>query len=195
MFSENPNEVLEGATLFDGATTDDAIRGNNTEPVTGGVVLSSSVEDTPEGAERLALALSEPPSITPAGARTIGPFDCRGMTGTSCCLRIKHEVRDADMYGRAIQCTLGYKESTCKAQWWLETDTSKKVKIYANANEMVREDPMIEGSWPQCEEKFENTTHDWSEPSISAPGKWTTLTCCLLSILVASLPHTVLTLL
>lgn len=171
MFSENPNEVLESATLFDGATTDDAIRGNNTEPITGGVVLSSSVEDTPEGAERLALALSEPPSIAPAGPRTIGPFDCRGLTGTSCCLRIKHEVRDADIYDRAIQCTLGYKETTCKAQWWIESDTSKKVKIYANANEMVREDPMIEGSWPQCEEKFDSTVHDFNEPSASAPGK------------------------
>mgnify|MGYP000260908250 CR=1 FL=1 len=38
------------------------------------------------------------------GPRTLGPWDCKGLTGVLCCAMIKHSVRDADVNGRAIQC-------------------------------------------------------------------------------------------
>lgn len=161
-YSNPPIVVQPEPILVQGATTDGAIAGTDDNPLNGGVILDGSVASSGEGQGRLAWALNEPPEISAAGSRTIGPFDCRGMTGFDCCLLIKHKVRDADINGRAIQCHLDYEETTCKKKWWLETEESKKVLIYANHNEMVSEDPVISGSWPQCDEKWPDHKRDWS---------------------------------
>ena len=97
------------------------------------------------------MALSVPPTIVEAGSRIVGPFNCKDMTGFQCCLLIKHEVRDADINGRAIQCHLDYAYSSCKKEWRIETEESRKVLIYATHNDKVSADPMVSGSWPQCE--------------------------------------------
>jgi hypothetical protein len=70
--------------------------------------------DTIEGEAKLTTALAETATIEQSGQRTIGPFDCSGMTGHSCCLMIKHKVRDSDSKGRAIQCYQDYHQSTEK---------------------------------------------------------------------------------
>ena len=66
------------------------------------------------GRERLAQILMTEPANVTAGARPLEPFDCTGMNGRDCCLAIKHQVQDADIYGNAMQCFLDYEESTCK---------------------------------------------------------------------------------
>lgn len=52
--------------------------------------------------------------IPDAGGRNIPAFDCRCLSGYSCCLLIKATVRDADIYNKAIQCHLNYAEGTEK---------------------------------------------------------------------------------
>lgn len=169
-YSVPPLVVEPEPYLVEGATTDGAIAGVDGNPLNGGVVLDGEAASSGEGHVRLELCLNEPPTIAAAGLRTIGPFDCREMTGFDCCLSIKHMVRDADIHGKAIQCHLDYDESTCKKKWWLATDTSKKVLIHANHNEMVSLDPVISGAWPQCDDKW-GQNRDWSTKYEGRCGK------------------------
>jgi len=48
--------------------------------------------------------MNVPETTALAGKRTVGPWDCLGLSGVSCCAMIKHSVRDADVEGNAIQC-------------------------------------------------------------------------------------------
>ena len=161
-FNEPPILLENEPILVEGATTDGTIAGTDSFPINGGVVLDIAARNTGEGNIGLRSALNEPPIIHAAGSRIIGPFDCRGMTGFSCCLVIKHFVRDSDLNSRSVQCHLDYDSTTCKKKWWLATETSKKVLIYANHNEMVNRDPMISGSWPQCDATW-GETRDWGK--------------------------------
>ena len=161
-FNEPPILLENEPILVEGATTDGTIAGTESFPINGGVVLDIAARNTGEGNIGLRSALNEPPIIHAAGSRIIGPFDCRGMTGFSCCLVIKHFVRDSDLNSRSVQCHLDYDSTTCKKKWWLATETSKKVLIYANHNEMVNRDPMISGSWPQCDATW-GETRDWGK--------------------------------
>lgn len=97
-----------------GASTYDAINEYSTAPISGGVQTLGLETDTIEGEAKLTTALAETATIEQSGQRTIGPFDCSGMTGHSCCLMIKHKVRDSDSKGRAIQCYQDYHQSTEK---------------------------------------------------------------------------------
>lgn len=122
------------------------------------------------------------------------------MNGRDCCLAIKHQVPDEDVYvstshpstdhtnmcihtlyicyritlqiltfisshlisttqGNAIQCFLDYDESTCKKTWWRDILETKRVMIYENHEGFVSRDPIVEGAWPACEEKW-GATHD-----------------------------------
>lgn len=168
IYEEPPIVVEPEEVLVQGATTDGAIAGEDDNALNGGVVLDGSATSSGEATERLAYELSEPPVIAEAGSRTIGPFNCKGLTGYDCCLLIKHQVRDADINGRAIQCYLDYEETTCKRKWWVESEEDyegKKVLIYANHREMVSEDPRITGSWPMCDERWNEETRDWATVS------------------------------
>ncbi len=88
--------------------------GSHLRGCSGGVQTLGLETDTIEGEAKLTTALAETATIEQSGQRTIGPFDCSGMTGHSCCLMIKHKVRDSDSKGRAIQCYQDYHQSTEK---------------------------------------------------------------------------------
>ena len=79
------------------------IQYNTTELIAGGSYHLNYTND-PAYQEVVDTALSTPKSIAPAGNRTLGPWNCQGLTGISCCSMIKHEVRDADIHGNALQC-------------------------------------------------------------------------------------------
>ena len=149
-FSEPPIVLLDEPVLVVGSTTNGAISGNETNPINGGVLLDPSASNTAEGDARLAGELSLTYTITEAGLRRLGPFNCRGLTGFSCCLLIKHQVRDSDYNGRAIQCHLDYEGSTCKKHY-ADVETAKKVLIHENEYEKVSQVPYIQGSWPSCQ--------------------------------------------
>ena len=142
-----------------GATTYDAINGSM-DPISGGVKTLGSEVDTIEGETKLETALAESATIAQSGKRTIGPFDCSGMTGYSCCLMIKHQVRDSDTKGRAVQCYLDYHETTEKYKALLNA-RGKKVFIYENHNGVVTKDPKIVGDWPKGISSSNPDFHDW----------------------------------
>lgn len=133
-----------------GGTIDKIIAGNETdpytEPINGGIVLEGSATNTAEGDLKLDAALSEEVVVAEAGPRTLGPYDCTGLTGFSCCLMIKHIVRDSDQSGRSIQCFLEYAEGTAK-RTYMDFKTSKKVLIFSNHYGLVKRQPKIVGNW------------------------------------------------
>ena len=115
------------------------------------VVPASSPTDTggePTGEESATL---QPYGTLPemeAGTRTLPAFDCAGLTGYNCCLLIKLIVRDADIWGKAIQCQLIYTEGSNKEKFWLNS-RGKKIFIFANHDEFVTKIPTIVGNWPK----------------------------------------------
>jgi hypothetical protein len=151
-------EIVPIRTL--GASTYDAIGGYSTAPISGGVETLGLETDTALGATTLQTALTETATIEQAGERTIGPFNCSGMTGRSCCLMIKHKIRDADTKGRAIQCYLDYHEQTEKAKALLNA-RGKKVFIFENHKGRISKEPKVVGDWPQGIAVDEPGFHDW----------------------------------
>lgn len=142
-----------------GASTSDAIAGS-TAPISGGVETLGLETDTAEGATKLQTALAETATIEPAGERTIGPFDCSGMTGHSCCLMIKHQTPDADSKGRAIQCYQDYHEQTEKAKKLLNA-RGKKVLIFENHKGRISKEPKVVGNWPKGKAVGNPGFHAW----------------------------------
>lgn len=145
--------VLEDEpVLAVGGTVDEALlclQGDLTvecNPINGGVVLDGSATNTAEGDAMLEEVLSTPSGIADAGVRIIPAFNCTGLTGFACCLSIKHQVRDADESGRAIQCFLEYSEGTAKKEYY-NVHTSRKIQIYANGNGYTKWDPKLIGNW------------------------------------------------
>ena len=138
--------VFEEPFNVEGAVLDDVLAGNDDRPINGGTVLSPDAVNEPEGEERFQAAMAAPEVIEPAGARSIGPWNCQHMTGVHCCMMIKKDVRDADMNGNAIQCHVGYKEGTGKKAYENQI-TGKKIQIHADRNMMTKKEPKITGSW------------------------------------------------
>lgn len=139
-----------------GATTDDAINGYSTDLIYGGVQIVPTAQNTPSGDIVLATALAEPTLIAEAGTRSLGPFDCTGLTGKNCCLMIKHKVRDSNVNGRAIQCYLDYADGTIKHESHLNA-RGKKVFIFENHRGRISKEPKVVGDWPTGVSNF----HDW----------------------------------
>lgn len=80
-------------------------------------------------------------SIAPAGERAVGPWNCTGLSGVSCCAKIKHSVRDQDTRGSAIQCWIEVMDGlltvkTCE-------DDLTKVCIYETWDNMVYTVPIL----------------------------------------------------
>ena len=166
------DEVIEGV---DGATVNQYIAAESTDPtagagtegtttdttapIAGGVLTDGTAQSTPEGDARIQEALAEAvaagDTVPEAGTRTIGPFDCSGLTGEDCCALIKLKVRDSDIQGNAIQCTLNYSETSQKKKYWNNL-RGKKVHIFENHNGLVSKDPKISGSWPKKYDGEEN---------------------------------------
>ena len=138
--------AFEEPLVVEGAVLDDVLSGNDDSPVVGGTLQSPDAINEPEGEERFQAAMNEPEVIEPAGARTIGPWNCQHMTGVHCCMMIKKDVRDADMNGNAIQCHVGYKEGTGKKAYENQI-TGKKIQIHADRNMMTKKEPKVTGSW------------------------------------------------
>ena len=141
-------------TTAAGAGTDDAGAGTTTDttaPIAGGVLTDGTAQSTPEGDAKIEAALAEAvaagDTVPEAGSRTIGPFDCSGMTGPDCCAYIKLQVPDSDIQGNAIQCTVNYSETSQKKKYWNNL-RGKKVHIFENHNGRVTKDPKIVGNWP-----------------------------------------------
>mmetsp|Transcript_13177 Transcript_13177/g.26770 ORF Transcript_13177/g.26770 Transcript_13177/m.26770 type:complete len:117 (-) Transcript_13177:130-480(-) len=107
-------------------------------PIAGGN-YDPSAQSTIVGQEKLAKAL-EAESVVEEGDRTLGPWDCSGMTGIDCCLMIKHEVRDIDHQNNAIQCYLDYKPGTLK---YYEQQYASRVRIFETHDGHVAETPVV----------------------------------------------------
>ena len=122
--------------------------------IAGGVLTDHTATNTPEGDEKIIEAVTAPVVIPEAGARTIPPIDCAGMTGEVCCLMIKLSVPDSDQNGKAIQCTINYAEDTEKKVYWKNL-RGKKVHIKGNHNGYVSKDPKMSGNWPNGKEGAE----------------------------------------
>ncbi|KAL9182816.1 hypothetical protein ACHAXT_004095 [Thalassiosira profunda] len=130
-----------------GAATDDAIAEYSTAPIYGGVRIVDGATNTAAGDAYLNTELSSSVTIEAPGERSLGPFDCTGLTGRNCCLMIKHKIRDADTGGRAVQCYLDYAEGTVKREALLNS-RGKKVFIYTNHNGRITKEPKVVGDWP-----------------------------------------------
>jgi len=146
-----PEEIVG----VEGSTIDQFIAASPTEqtaPIAGGILTDGTATNTPEGDAKIQEALSTSTSTETtaieAGERIIEPLDCTGLTGESCCLLIKLKVRDSDINGNAIQCTLDYITESQKKQFMLN-HRGKKVHIFANHNDMVSKVPEIVGDWPK----------------------------------------------
>ncbi len=163
------DEVITGVI---GSTVDEFLTassegGTATAPLAGGVVTDGSAVNTPEGEAKIEDALATlPPGGESAGERTIEPIDCTGLTGENCCLLVKLKVRDSDLNGKAIQCTLNYVETSTKKQYWKNL-RGKKVHIFANHNGKVSKIPQIVGDWPKGMEGEEFVT--WLSEAGSPP--------------------------
>ena len=143
-----------------GSTTSDATAGTSTAPITGGIETYGTETNTEEGTVALQEALAETVTIATEGSRTIGPFDCSGMTGHSCCLMIKHKIRDANTDGQAIQCYLDYKDTTVKYKALLNA-RGKKVFIFENHDGKVSKEPKVVGGWPKGIADSDPDFHNW----------------------------------
>ena len=119
-----------------GASTGGAAQDTDTNPIAGGVVMDPKAPNDPAvQADFNAFMASQPDPSDPgsitvaeAGPRDLGPWDCTGLTGYNCCLKIKLSVRDKDTQDKAIQCQLIYEEGSEKEKWWLNA-RGKKVFI------------------------------------------------------------------
>lgn len=164
------NEEVEGVT---GSTIDEFITapppegGGTTAPIAGGVLTDGTAENTPEGDAKIQDALAQEVTVESAGERYIEPIDCSGLTGESCCLLIKLKVRDHDINGNAIQCSLDYVSESTKKQYWLN-HRGKKVHIFSNHNNMVSKVPNIVGDWPKgiVGAKFEEWLREAGAPPL-----------------------------
>jgi len=153
------DEVITGVT---GSTVDEFMTatplpeeeggGTTTAPIAGGVLTDGTAENTPEGDAKIEAALASLPpggvTVEAAGERTIDPIDCAGLTGENCCLLIKLKIRDSDVNGNAIQCSLNYVASSTKKKYW-QNLRGKKVHIFSNHNGIVSKVPQIVGDWPK----------------------------------------------
>ena len=161
--------MAEGATV-DGVlnciSTATATGECDTNPLNGGVILNPLSEGTPGGQAELERVLSTTYEIESSGPRVLGPFNCAGMTGYECCLLAKHQVRDSDVNGRALQCHLDYDDTTCKKAYELDQAEHRKVWIYANHKYYVAKDPKISNTWDTCGTKW-GKERDWSEKDSS----------------------------
>lgn len=123
-----------------GPTTHEATHGYSRAPICGGVMTLGTEEDTYQGEVKLEQALSKTTNIELPGRRSIGPFDCSGMTGRSCCMMIKHKVPDSDKKGRAIQCYTDYREDTEKHKAYINSRRKKililKMGLFAGGNDV-----------------------------------------------------------
>ena len=159
-FVDPPLVVAEEPMMSEGATTEGAISGSDSNPINGGVVLDGSTSGTPGGLAELNRILAMEPIIEEPGMRVLGPFNCAGMTGYECCLSIKHQVRDSDAHNRAIQCHLDYDMTTCKKKYELE-QMERKVWIYANHKYFVTREPKVTNKWTTCTDRWDKE-RDWS---------------------------------
>lgn len=158
-------EGVTGSTVDQFITSSSETTGDTTDtaaPIAGGVLTDGTAENTPEGDAKIDEALASDPlsgggTVLEAGERTIEPIDCAGLTGESCCLLVKLKVRDSDINGNAIQCSLDYVQTSEKKQYWLN-HRGKKVHIFSNHNNIVSKVPEIVGDWPKGIEgaEFEN---------------------------------------
>ena len=161
--------------LIVGGTTDGVAGGTDTNPIAGGVVIDpdspNDPEVDPEFQDLLNNRPTDPGSITiaDAGLRDLGPWNCTGLTGMNCCLKIKLDVRDSDANHKAIQCQLIYDEGSEKEKWWLNS-RGKKVFIFPNHNDFVRKVPEIVGDWPKGIDDFEQWLRDGGDPNQVLPG-------------------------
>mmetsp|Transcript_9308 Transcript_9308/g.19265 ORF Transcript_9308/g.19265 Transcript_9308/m.19265 type:complete len:281 (-) Transcript_9308:130-972(-) len=121
-----------------GASLEGVLAGTDSRPIAGGN-YDPSAQSTIVGQEKLAKAL-EAESVVEEGDRTLGPWDCSGMTGIDCCLMIKHEVRDIDHQNNAIQCYLDYKPGTLK---YYEQQYASRVRIFETHDGHVAETPVV----------------------------------------------------
>lgn len=104
----------------------------NTEAIIAGGQYNTTYTDDTLAKQELDAYLATEPMVRPSGEEVVGPWDCAGLTGVSCCATIKHDVRESDSNGNAIQCWIeedapGAPLTTSKA---CEHDV-KKICIYA----------------------------------------------------------------
>jgi hypothetical protein len=123
----------------------------NTSAIIAGGIYDMAYQDDPVDKLRLDDKLSTAPVVnSDPNARNIGPWDCSGLTGVSCCAMIKHDVRDSDKQGSAIQCWVEEDdpdEEPLVTQLTCEHDLTK-ICIYAKkfshtAAAMVIDDPIL----------------------------------------------------
>ena len=131
-----------------GCTINQFIAGTHTAPLAGGVLCDGTAMNTPEGDAKIQAELEKGVTVESAGERYLEPIDCTGLTGESCCLLVKLKVRDHDLNGNAIQCSLDYISESAKKQYWLN-HRGKKIHIFANHNNMVSKVPKVVGDWPK----------------------------------------------
>ena len=108
-----------------------------THIIAGGHYPSNATND-PAREAYFEASMTEPsPTITP-GERSLGPWDCYGLSGVSCCAMIKHQVRDADVNGKAIQCWIEPQtgEHAVLTKVKCEEDLTK-ICIYENVDGLV----------------------------------------------------------
>ena len=69
------------------------------------------------------------------------------QTAHNCCLKIKVEVKDSDIYGNAIQCFTFLKDGSNKLKYFFN-HRGKKVHIFTNKLNQVNKVPKIVGNRP-----------------------------------------------
>lgn len=95
--------------------------------------------DSPTAAANLDSFLSTPKAVGAAGPRNLGPWNCKGLSGLSCCSKIKHSVRDADVHGKAIQCWIEPFTGTLLTKKLCEDDLTKICIYETHDGKVVRE--------------------------------------------------------
>ena len=114
---------------------------DRTKIIAGGNYLLNYT-DAPSAAANLDTFLSTPKTVGAAGPRNLGPWNCQGLTGVSCCSKIKHSVRDEDENGKAIQCWIEPFTSGLMTKKICEEDLTK-VCIYETHDGKVWKDPIL----------------------------------------------------
>ena len=124
-----------------GVTIDDYLSGNATQYLAGGTYPIYE-PNSEAGQERLDTYLATPKTIASAGLRNVGPWDCSGLNGVSCCAMIKHSVRDADARGNALQCWIEPHLGVQGTRATCEADLTK-LCIYENHDGKVSKVPIL----------------------------------------------------
>ena len=97
-------QIVDGVNV-NASTIDEYIVGNPTGGYIAGGWYKPYYFNMPWAQPRLDSYLSTEKTIeTTQGLRSLGPWNCAGLTGVSCCAIIKHDVRDSDTRGKGIQC-------------------------------------------------------------------------------------------